>query len=110
MKLTVLRGEAEIEAVVKLAGLPRDYALNYFARVFGIVVEEDAQGVLVTEVLQDSPAARIEMRRGDRLVEIEGQKVADLGEFESRVEATLGRLPLRFVIYRGSRGYIVELP
>jgi serine protease Do len=110
VKLTVLRGEAEIEAVVKLAGLPRDYALNYFARVFGIVVDEDTQGVLVAKVLQDSPAARIEMRRGDRLVEIEGQKVADLGEFESRVEATLGRLPLRFVIYRGSRGYIVELP
>ena len=74
------------------------------------MVDEDSQGVLVAEVLNDSPAARIEIRRGDRLVEIEGQSVATLQEFESRVEAILGRLPLRFVIYRGSRGYIVELP
>jgi serine protease Do len=110
IKLAVLRGEGETVAVVKLAELPRNYAFNYFARQFGIVVEEDSQGVLVSEVLENSPAARIEMRAGDRLVEIEGLRVENLQAFESRVEATLGRLPLRFTIYRGNRGYIIELP
>jgi len=110
VKLIVLRGEDEDEAVLKLAQLPNNYAFNYFARRFGIVVEEDSQGVLVSEVLQDSPAARIEMIAGDRLVEIEGQRVENLHDFESRVEENLGRLPLRFTIYRGNRGYIVELP
>ena len=110
VKLVLLRGEGEIEAVVELAELPPDYAFSYFARVFGIVVDEDSQGVKVAEVLNDSPAARIEMRQGDRLVEIQGQGIKNLREFESRVEATLGRLPLRLVIYRGNRGYIIELP
>ena len=110
VKLTVLRGEDEVEAVVKFAQLPQNYAFNYFTRLFGIVVDEDSQGVLVSEVLKDSPAARIEMRAGDRLVEIEGQRVENLHAFESRIEATLGRLPLRFTIYRGNRGYIIELP
>ncbi len=110
VKLVLLRGEDELEAVVKLAELPADYAFSYFARVFGIKVDEDPQGVLVAEVLHDSPAARIELRRGDRLVEIEGQRVENLREFASRIEATLGRLPLRLVIYRGNRGYIIELP
>ena len=110
IKLILLRGEGEVEALVKLAELPRDYAFSYFARVFGIVVDEDPQGVMVAEVLNDSPAARIEIRRGDRLVEIAGQSVENLREFQTRVEATLGRLPLRLVIYRGSRGYIIELP
>lgn len=110
IKLILLRGEAEVEAVVKLAELPPDYAFSYFARVFGIVVDEDPQGVLVNEVLKGSPAARIEIRRGDRLVEIDGHEIENLGEFRSRIEASLGRLPLRFVIYRGNRGYLVELP
>ncbi len=110
VKLVILRGEDELEVVIKLAELPDDYTFSYFARRFGIVVEEDSLGVLVSEVLRDSPAARIEMRPGDRLVEIEGQPVGNLQEFESLVQATLGRVPLRFAIYRGNRGYIVELP
>jgi len=110
VKLAVLRGEDELEVVVRLAELPDGYAFSYFARLFGIVVEEDSLGVLVSEVVRDSPAARIEVRPGDRLVEIEGQAVGNLQEFESRVESTLGRAPLRFAIYRGNRGYIVELP
>lgn len=110
VKLALLRGEGETVAVVKLDELPRNYAFKYFARQFGIVVEEDSQGVLVAEVLENSPAARIEMRPGDRLVEIEGLRIENLQAFESRVEATLGRLPLRFTIYRGNRGYIIELP
>ncbi len=110
VKLAVLRGEDELEVVVNLAELPDDYAFSYFARRFGIVVEEDSLGVLVSEVLRDSPAASIEIRSGDRLVEIEGQPVGNLQELESLVEAHLGRVPLRFTIYRGNRGYIVELP
>ena len=110
VKLAILRGEDEFEVVVKLAELPDGYAFSYFARRFGIVVEEDSLGVLVSDVLRDSPAAGIEMRPGDRLVEIEGQPVGNLQELESLVEANLGRVPLRFTIYRGNRGYIVELP
>lgn len=110
LKVSLLRGEEETEAVIRLAGLPDGYALDYLHDVFGLVVEEDHQGVVVSKVLSGTPAARIELRSGDRIVEIEGERVDSLSTLIARVEETLGRLPLRFAIYRGNRGYLVELP
>ena len=108
--LKLLRGEEELEARLQLEELPAGYALDYFARIFGITVEEDTLGLSVAGVLPGSPAAGIELRPGDRIVEIEGEQVDSLGSLVSRVEETLGRLPLRFAIYRGNRGYLVDLP
>lgn len=108
--LTLLRGVDEQKAVITLAGVPDDYVMRYFERVFGFVVTSDPQGVLVARVLPDSPAARIELRAGDRIVEVAGKPVASLDEFTYRIEEMLGHLPLRFAIYRGNRGYLVELP
>jgi serine protease Do len=110
LTLRLLRGEEELDLQVQLTELPRDYAMNYFSNVFGLVVAEDMQGVVIEKVLPDSAAARIELRPGDRLVEIEGLRIDSLKSFIARVEETLGRLPLRFAIYRGTRGYLVELP
>lgn len=108
--LSLLRGDVETSKVISLTELPQNYAFRYFERVFGLVVEESLNGLQVVRVLADSPAARIEMRPGDRIVEIEDQRVNTLAEFESQVERNLGRLPLRFAIYRGNTGYLVELP
>ncbi len=110
LKLRLLRGEEELDLKIQLAELPQDYALMYFEDVFGLAVEEDVQGIVVDKVLPNSAASRIELRPGDRIVEIEGARIDSMKSFITRVEATLGRLPLRFAIYRGNRGYLVEIP
>ncbi len=108
--LTLLRGVDELQKTVRLGELPAGYVSDYVKRIFGLVVEQDRQGLVVTRVMANSPAARLELRPGDRIVEVEGVRVEDLQTFVKRIEATLGRLPLKFAVFRGNRGYLVELP
>ena len=108
--LTLLRGEEEVEKTLNLAELPADYALTYLERIFGIMVKEDRQGIVIVKILPGSPAAQIELRPGDRITELEGGRVDNLQALSARIEETLGRLPLRFTLYRGQRGYLVEMP
>ncbi|NIQ08707.1 MAG: hypothetical protein GWO23_03065, partial [Gammaproteobacteria bacterium] len=58
IELRLLRGEDELDMQVQLAELPQDYAINYFKDVFGLVVAEDLQGIVIEKVLPDSAAAR----------------------------------------------------
>ena len=108
--LTLLRGEEEIEKTLSLAELPPGYAMSYLERIFGILVEEDRKGLVIVKILPRSPAAQIELRPGDRITELEGSRVDNLQALSARVEETLGRLPLRFTLFRGQRGYLVEMP
>jgi serine protease Do len=110
ISLTLLRGEEVLNQTINLVELPSGYALNYFERIFGLLVEEDRQGIVIAKVLSRSPAAQIELRPGDRITEVEGVRVDSLEAFVARLEETLGRLPLRFTLFRGQRGYLVEMP
>lgn len=109
-KLTLLRGVEELTVTLRFVELPEGYATSYVERIFGIVVDEDQRGVVISKVLSGSPAERIELRPGDRIVEVAGKTVKSVDSFTARIEETLGRLPLRFAVYRGKRGYLVELP
>lgn len=108
--LTALRGVNELNIELRLAELPTGYAMDYFERVFGLTVAEDRQGIVIVRVLSNSPAAKIELRPGDRITEVEGGEVATLAGLVNRIEETLGRLPLRFTLFRGQRGYLIEMP
>ena len=108
--LTLLRGEEVLSQTIHLQEFPPGYAMLYLERVFGLLVEEDRQEIIITKVLSRSPAAQIELRPGDRIVELEGVHVDSLEDFIARIEETLGRLPLRFTLFRGQRGYLVEMP
>ncbi len=108
--LTLLRGEEVLSQTINLDELPPGYAMRYLERIFGLLVEEDRQGIVITKVLSRSPAAQIELRPGDRITELAGVRVDSLEAFVARVEETLGRLPLRFTLFRGQRGYLVEMP
>ncbi len=110
VQLTLLRGIDESKTTLLLAELPEDYAKRYFKRIFGLVVDEDQRGVVISQVISKSPAALIDLRPGDRISEIEELRVNTLEEFFARIEANLGRLPLRFGVFRGNQGYLVELP
>ena len=108
--LTLLRGVDELKTTIRLAELPSGYAMNYFERIFGLKVEEDGRGLVVARVIPGSPSAQIVLKPGDRIVEIEGVGVESLAALTTRIEETLGRLPLQFTLFRGQRGYLVEMP
>ncbi len=108
--LTMLRGVDELKKRVRLVELPTGYAMSYLQRVFGLVVVEDQHGVVIAKVIRNSPASQIELRPGDRVTEVEGFTVRTQAELVSRIEATLGRLPLQFTLFRGQRGYLVKMP
>jgi serine protease Do len=44
-------------------------------------------GVIVTDVEEDSPAARADLQRGDLIVRVDGNEVSSHDEFDQRVEA-----------------------
>jgi len=57
---------------VRVQTMNRDLA-EYFA-------VDEGEGVLVVEVLDDTPAEKAEMKSGDVIVEIEGKKIGDAGD------------------------------
>ena len=110
VELTFLRGVDEQQVRLRLTELPAGYLTRYVERTFGLVVDQDSKGVYVARVLPKSPAARIELKAGDRIAEIAGVQVDNLQDFFSRVESTLWLLPLRFAVFRGNQGYLIEMP
>jgi putative serine protease PepD len=64
----------------------------------------DAEGLLVTEVIEGSPAARAELRKGDLIVEIDGDPVEGSLTLLSKLLAHEVDDEMTFRIIRGERG------
>lgn len=108
--VSLLRGNQELEKSVLLTTLPVGYELSYTLQTFGFALKEDHRGVLIDQVADDSPAARVGLKRGDRIAKVDGVEVEKLADYEVVIAARLGRLPLTFLIARENRGYLIELP
>jgi S1-C subfamily serine protease len=51
----------------------------------GVFAQDGGGKVVVLDVAGDSPAARAELRRGDVILAVAGQRVANLAEFYTRL-------------------------
>jgi serine protease Do len=56
------------------------------------------EGVLVAEVAKDSPAAKAGIRQGDVIVEFNGNKVKDVGQFRNMVSLTLPETKVKLTV------------
>ena len=74
------------------------------AETFGVKATE---GVIITGVLQDGPAAQAGMRPGDVIVQVDGKKVGNVSELLSAVAALKPGISTTFQVQRGDR--MVEL-
>ncbi len=110
LSLDLLRGTDEMTLAVTLAPLPAGYAGRYALRTFGFSVRETNGLLQIARVTNDSPAAAVGLRAGDVLTEIEGQKLKNLDDFERAIIERRNLLPVKFLFFRGSRGYYIELP
>jgi serine protease Do len=70
-----------------------------------------AQGVVVSDVSPDSPAADKNIRPGDLIVEVQNQKVKSPDEVESRIAADIkaGRKVELMLVNRGSDSMYVGI-
>jgi S1-C subfamily serine protease len=61
----------------------------------------EVEGILVVEVVPNTPAARAGIRRGDVIVGVNGNLVTDGSELQSIVEDSGINAPLKLQLYRG---------
>jgi serine protease Do len=72
---------------------------------------ENEEGVLITEVEDDSPAARAELRPGDLITEISHEKITTVAECKDAIAKAKGKDSILVLIKRqaGSRFVIVRM-
>ncbi|MGQ9688244.1 MAG: DegQ family serine endoprotease [Desulfobaccales bacterium] len=99
-------GEADEESAIGLVVEDLDAQM---ARRFGL---RETKGVVVTSVMSGTPAAEAGFRRGDVILEINGQEVTNLSAFQKILAAQPKKSFARFLIKRQGRNLIlaVELP
>jgi serine protease Do len=109
-RISVLRGTRELEVQVRLAAIPEGYGRRYAEKVFGLVVGDGRSGLEVIRVIPASPADKAGVRKGDVLAEVAGVRPRRAEDFNRLIEEQAGLEPLRFLIVRGNRGHLLELP
>lgn len=76
------------------------------AETFGVKVR---QGVIITGVLQNGPAARAGIRPGDVITEVAGQPVATVSELLTSVSALKPGSPAKFSVQRQQDTTVTEI-
>jgi len=64
---------------------------------------DSSKGVVVNDVLKDSPAEKAGIERGDVILEINGQKVEDVGHLRNTVAMASPGSKVKLLIYRNGR-------
>jgi len=110
LELDILRGTSRLKKMVQLSSLPSGYEMTYTRKIFGFDLEEKSQGLFVANVLFDSPADLIGMKKGDMVARVDGSDIANLTDYKRLIETRLGRKPLTFTIVRDNTVYRIKLP
>ncbi|MBW1728162.1 MAG: PDZ domain-containing protein, partial [Deltaproteobacteria bacterium] len=70
---------------------------------------EDTHGVLIAEVTEDSPAHKAGIKRGDVVVEFDGKKVKNVGQFRNLVALTPPHSKTELVINRNGKKKVLTV-
>lgn len=98
-----------------------EHAIDTAYQAFGFEVEEitprltqtyrlqTSQGVVITKVRQNTPAAQVGIEPGDIIRKIDDIQIADLKDFRKAMVTVHQQPSAVFLVQRGSRGYYVTL-
>ena len=88
-----------------------DEAVDEFAwSALGFAAEEDGEGLRITRVRRDGPAARIGVAAGDRLLGLAGKRIATTVELRRALRPLRRARGVIVTIGRGRYAYSVTLP
>ena len=110
--LRIERDGRELELKVKAEAFPERRADELARLLIGIEVREDgdkAGGMRIAEVSADSPAGRVGIRRGDRIVRVDRDPVDGRDAFRKAISKLRGRRQVLLVVQRGQRRYRIPL-
>ncbi len=113
-KITAAPSGTKFQLNLKRAGLERTLEVETSkvrkdatgAGDFGIRLFREQNGVRVTEVLADSPAQKLGLRPGDRILTIDGRPVRGFADFQSLTVA--GQVQL-WLIRRGEQTFCITI-
>jgi Do/DeqQ family serine protease len=117
LTLKIFRRGKEISIALQPASFPPELALETVYRRLGIKVGEarkgNAQqrsGVAVEEVKKDSEAARIGLKAGDLIAQVNEVAVTNLEDFKKAISQYHHLISLNLVVRRGPYAYSITLP
>lgn len=74
---------------------------------FGL--DEDIEGVLISQVYEDSPAEKNDLKRGDVLIEMDGKPVKDVGHFRNMIAMTMPGTDIDLTVIRKGKQKTVKV-
>ncbi len=86
---------------VYIQDLTRDLAES-----FGL---DKSEGILVAQVIEDSPAEKAGLKRGDVILEIDGDPVGKVADFRNRVALTAPGTRVRLLVLRDGRKKTIKV-
>jgi serine protease Do len=110
LTLTRLRDEKTDDVAVTAATFPAGRADALAWDLLGLGITEDGEGLEVSRVRPGSPAARIGVERGDRLLGLAGGAVRSLADFRRKTIELRGARSTLVSIGRGPYRYNVDVP
>ncbi|MGE5842233.1 MAG: trypsin-like peptidase domain-containing protein, partial [Deltaproteobacteria bacterium] len=117
LTLKLLRRGKESSVSLQPVSFPPELALETVFRRLGIKVGEGRRGnaqqrsgVYVEELRQDSEAARIGLKAGDLIAQVNEVSVTNLEDFKKAISQYHHLISLNLVIRRGPYAYSVTLP
>jgi serine protease Do len=110
IRLTVRRDDGEREVELRATALPAARADALAWDRLGIDAAEDQHGLVVQRVRGDSPAARIGVQRGDRVLGLGGSALHTRAELRRRMIELRGARSVLLSVGRGRYQYNVNVP
>lgn len=121
MTLTLVRDGARRDVAVRGEEFSAEHAVKAAYQAFGFNVAEitpaltdeyrlqTSQGVVITAVRRNTPAAQVGIEPGDIIRKIDEMAVADLEDFRQAMIDASRQPSAVFLVQRGGRGYYVTL-
>ncbi len=88
---------------VRMATLTADIAKEFNRDPNSLMLVPEVNGVLVIQVIPNSPAAQAGLRRGDVITEIEGKAITTADQLQRIVEKSQIGKPLKITLKRGQK-------
>jgi serine protease Do len=110
VRLSVRRDEKDAEVALAAAAFPTEEIDDLTWQLIGVGLGEDDEGLLIAKVRDRSPAARIGVRRNDRVLGVGGAAVSSRAEFRRRMIELRQKRSVLLTIGRGPYQYNVDVP